>query len=85
MTDARNLGVRRDEAEGRLWNFVATIPELAYSLNRLRGRDNAAAVSPDARDPQHQELFGSVPPGVRLATSVSISGRSMSTSAWQVY
>jgi hypothetical protein len=26
-----NLGVRRDRVEGRLWNYVATIPELAYS------------------------------------------------------
>ena len=26
-----NLGVRRDRVEGRLWNYVATIPELTYS------------------------------------------------------
>ena len=26
-----NLGVRRDKVEGRLWNYIATIPELAYS------------------------------------------------------
>jgi murein L,D-transpeptidase YcbB/YkuD len=26
-----NLGVRRDKVEGRLWDYVATIPELAYS------------------------------------------------------
>ncbi|MET0681801.1 MAG: peptidoglycan-binding domain-containing protein [Casimicrobiaceae bacterium] len=26
-----NLGVRRDRVEGRLWNYVATIPELKYS------------------------------------------------------
>jgi hypothetical protein len=26
-----NLGVRRDRVEGRLWHYVATIPELTYS------------------------------------------------------